>query len=235
MSHTSVNDTGPTLRPGLVEAAVGLAVFGIVAYGVPPLLRTTGYPEDEPVGYGLILGALSGIAGIIAFAVAAALRVRRVGPFGVRMASWKWILAGLVGGIVVWVLARALTVAYTLLFGTPENVQATYDTAAQGGVVALVASTLFLGVLTPIGEELVFRGVVTTVLLRWGWLPGVLGSTLVFALFHGLTGFNIVLLTAFVEGFVAAELFRRSGSIWPSVVVHVTNNAIVNILDATLT
>lgn len=40
---------------------------------------------------------------------------------------------------------------------------------------------------------------------------------------HGL---NAVFVTALVVGLVAAELRRRSGSVWPGVVVHVTNNLI---------
>ncbi|BDZ48874.1 hypothetical protein GCM10025867_11150 [Frondihabitans sucicola] len=172
------------------------------------------------------------MAGIVAFLAALSLRVRALRPFGVRRTRWRWVFIGIGGGVVVWIVARLLVAGYTVIFGVPENVQATYNTAAQGGVLALILSTLFLGVLTPIGEEVLFRGVLATVLLRWGWVPGVLGSAVVFMFFHGLNGFNIAYLTAIVEGIVAAELYRRSGSIWPGVIVHVTNNAIANLLAA---
>jgi membrane protease YdiL (CAAX protease family) len=55
---------------------------------------------------------------------------------------------------------------------------------------------LFLSVLTPVGEEFLFRGVVANALLRYGPVVGV----------------------------IAAELMRRSGSVWPAVAVHVVNN-----------
>lgn len=222
------------VRPGIAEVLIGLAVFALIAYGVPPLLRDMGLKSDDPVGYGLALGALSGIAGLVAFAAATGLRIRALRPFGIVWPGWRWMIAGLAGGLLVWIVARILGVFYTLVFGAPENVQATYNTAAQGGTMALVASTLFLAVLTPIGEEILFRGVVANALLRWGWVPGILGSALVFALFHGLTGFNIAMITAFVEGVVAALLFRRTGSIWPGVIVHIANNAIANILASSI-
>jgi membrane protease YdiL (CAAX protease family) len=219
-------------RPGILEVVVGLVVFGLVSYGSPSLLKAAGLDTGQPVAFGLALGALSGVAGIVAFIIAARIRVRALRPFGIRRTSWRWIVIGVAGGIVVWIVARILVVGYTLIFGIPENVQETYNTAAQGGVAALILSTLFLAVLTPLGEELLFRGIVANVLLRWGWVCGVLGSAVIFMVFHGLTGFNITYLAAFVEGVVAADLYRRSGSIWPGVVVHITNNTIANLLAA---
>jgi len=44
---------------------------------------------------------------------------------------------------------------------------------------------------------------------------------LIFALVHGI---NIVFPTALVMGLVGAELLRRSGSVWPAVIVHVVIN-----------
>ncbi|MGJ6968639.1 lysostaphin resistance A-like protein [Streptosporangium sp. G11] len=83
------------------------------------------------------------------------------------------------------------------------------------------AGRAFLAVLTPIGGEFLFRGVVTNALLRYGPVVGVLSSSMVFALFHGI---NIAMSTALVVGVIAAETMRRSGSIWPAVAVHVVNN-----------
>jgi uncharacterized protein len=76
----------------------------------------------------------------------------------------------------------------------------------------------------PVGEEFVFRGVVTTALGRYGARVAVLVSALVFALAHGI---SIVLPAAFVLGVVNAPMLRRSGSVWPGVVAHGVNNALV--------
>lgn len=101
-------------------------------------------------------------------------------------------------------MSRIGTLLYVLVFGQPENVQA-------------------------VGEELLFRGVVTSALLRWGPVVGVVGSAFVFAVMH----FNVaVAITAFVVGLIAAELRRRSDSIWPAFVVHVVNNLAANLIGA---
>ena len=80
--------------------------------------------------------------------------------------------------------------------------------------------------LTGLGEEVFFRGVVANVLWKYGAWAGVLVSALIFAVVHG---FNLILPIAFVVGVVNAIIFRRSGSIWPCVIVHVMYNGISNV------
>jgi membrane protease YdiL (CAAX protease family) len=48
---------------------------------------------------------------------------------------------------------------------------------------------------------------------RWSVIAG-FGNSVVFALFHGI---DIALPSALVVGIIAAEMMRRSGSIWPAV------------------
>jgi membrane protease YdiL (CAAX protease family) len=66
--------------------------------------------------------------------------------------------------------------------------------------------------------------VVTTALGRHGPWVAVLVGAFLFALAHGI---SIVLPAAFVLGVVNALLLRRSGSVWPGVVAHGVNNALV--------
>lgn len=213
-----------TKRPGWPEILVGLAVMALVGYGLPITLSRLGVSEAlGPVVFGLFLAALSGVAGLAAFAAAAYLRVRSLPAFGVRRTTGRWLLIGVAGGLIALVVARIAAAAYYYLFHPTDNVQQPYADAASGGILTVILSLLFLAVLTPIGEEFLFRGVVTTALLRYGAVVGVVGSSVIFALMHGL---NAVFVTALVVGLVAAELRRRSGSVWPGVVVHVTNNLI---------
>ena len=85
----------------------------------------------------------------------------------------------------------------------------------------MILATAFLTLLTPLGEELIFRGVLTNALLRHGPVIAVVGSALVFAVTHGI---NTVFPAALVVGLITAEIFRRSGSIWPAVIVHAVHN-----------
>jgi membrane protease YdiL (CAAX protease family) len=194
-------------------------VLAVVAYGTGPVLLT---PFNlSPVANGLALGALSGVAGIVAFLAAMGLRLRALDPFGVRSTTVRWVLLGLGGGVLAFVLSRIISVIMFALGIQPENIQASYTEGGSGGTWSLVLSLLFLALLTPLGEELIFRGVVTTTLLRYGAPIGVIGNAMVFALMHGL---NAVFYTALIVGLITGELRRRSGSIWPGFATHVINN-----------
>ncbi|MEA5449542.1 type II CAAX endopeptidase family protein [Leptolyngbya sp. CCNP1308] len=206
-------------RPRLPEGIVGLVVFMVVGYGVGSQLSRLGL---DPVVYGLVFTALSGIAGIAGFAAAVLLRIRSLSPFGVRPVSRRWLLIGVGAGLVAFMVKGLAVLAYIAITGDSSTPQTVYAEGGSGGVLSLILATLFLGLLTPLGEELLFRGVIANVLLRHGRpFFGVVGSALIFAFMHGV---NIVFPAALVMGLVGAELLRRSGSVWPAVVVHVVFN-----------
>ncbi len=205
-------------RPRLPEGLVGLIVFSVVGYGGGSHLSRLGL---DPVVYGLFFTALSGVAGIAGFAAAVLLRIRSLSPFGVRQTSRRWLLIGVGAGVVAFVVKGLAVLAYIAITGDSSTPQTVYAEAGSGGVLSLILATLFLGFLTPLGEELIFRGVIANVLLRHGPVFGVVSSALIFAFMHGI---NIVFPAALVMGLVGAELLRRSGSVWPAVVVHVVFN-----------
>ncbi|MBG6064659.1 CPBP family intramembrane glutamic endopeptidase [Micromonospora ureilytica] len=227
MSTTDVlerSETRRSITPGWPEIVVGLVVLVAVAFGFPALLKATGVAEHlSSLASGLILAALSGVAGLIAFFAANQVRIHDWSAFGVRRTSVRWLLIGVAGGIVAAIVWRLVAGIVLVLVGPTENIQEPYRDAAQGSVFLIVLSILFLAVLTPLGEEFLFRGVITTALLRYGALIGVIGSTLIFALAHWNLAISII---ALVVGLIAAELRRRSGSVWPGFVVHLVNNLI---------
>ncbi|BBG00114.1 MULTISPECIES: CPBP family intramembrane glutamic endopeptidase [Pseudonocardia] len=225
-AHRAAGRTGP---PGWPEIVVGLAVLAVVAYGSGPLIIT---PLGlSPVAHGLALGALSGIAGIAGFLAALGLRIRSLEAFGVRATTLRWLLIGVGGGVLAFVLVRILGIVMFALGIVPENIQESYTDAGSAGAWSVALSLVFLALLTPLGEELIFRGVLTTALLRYGAVVAVVGSALVFALMHGL---NAVFFTALIVGLVAGELRRRSGSIWPAVAAHAVNNALAQAIALAL-
>jgi len=206
-------------RPGLPECIVGLIVLFVVGFGSSSqLLRL----ELDPVISGLMFTALSGVAGIAGFAAAVLLRIRSLRPFGVRRTSRRWFLIGIGVGLVAFVLRGLAIIVWIQITGNTDNIQGVYAQGGSGGALSLVLATVFLSLLTPLGEELLFRGVITTVLLRYSRpIIAVVGSTLIFALAHGI---NIVFPAAVVAGLATAEIYRRSGSVWTAVVVHVVFN-----------
>jgi hypothetical protein len=205
-------------RPGWLEIVVGLVVCAIIGFVGVSQLKRLGL---DPGVYGLILTSWTGVATLTAFAVAVRLRLRSLSAFGVRRTSRRWLLIGVGVGLVAFVLKGLAVLAWIQSTGNTNNVQGVYAEGGSGGVLSLVLATFFIGIVTPLGEELLFRGVVANALLRYGPFIGVVGSTVIFALMHGI---NIIFPAAVVAGLATAEIFRRSGSVWTAVVVHVVFN-----------
>lgn len=212
--------TGPEepCLPGWPEIIAGLGAAAAVTGAL--VLVAPGLPTGS-VQYGLMLAAWSVAVAFVGFGAAVVVRRRSLSAFGVRRTSLRWLLIGLAAGVVAFVVKGLVNLGLRVVTGFDEDAQVPYTEAANGGVLALVLTFVLLSFLVPLGEELLFRGVLMRGLLRYGAVVAVLGSTVVFALFHGV---NTALPTALVVGLVAAEVARRSGSIWPAVVVHVVNN-----------
>lgn len=101
---------------------------------------------------------------------------------------------------------------------------------------ALYGSTIWLellgsGLITPILEELLHRGVVYGRLRRMiGLWPAVLVSALIFATLH----FNIVqFIYTFLIGIVLALFVEKSGHLYPAVIAHMTANILAVIRTET--
>lgn len=203
--------------PEVGVAALAAAVF--YGIGIAGIWSTPEQPVWLP---GIVQYAVSGLAPLGAFAAVWWLRVRDVRPFGLRRVAPKWQLISVAAGIGVIVTNILVTIVVLTLTGPPSNLQADYQASAAAGGLALVAVLLLGAVLTPIGEEFLFRGVLANALARYGPWVAVLGSSAIFAVSHGI---NYILPVAFVVGVVAALLLRKTGSVWPGVILHAVNNA----------
>jgi uncharacterized protein len=225
--------TRPSLRrPGWLEILVAAAVYALVYWAVPPLLNAATKHDD--VAGGLVFAALSGLMPLAAFAVAVVIRVRDLRTFGVRSVPVRWWFIAIGTGLASLVVVRLLGVAAVAIIGntTTGDIQGPYRAAAAAGPIPLTLLLLFLAVLTPIGEEAAFRGVLTNGHGRYGAWIAVLGSTVVFALVHSI---DLALIPAVVFGVVNGTMFRRTGFIWPGVVAHAVNNGVSMVLPLILT
>ncbi|MGP9536765.1 lysostaphin resistance A-like protein [Brachybacterium sp. AOP43-C2-M15] len=229
-SSTATGTAAP-LPPGWPEVAAAavtyVAAFGLVMWLLPMV-------GDDAIG-GIVGLLVSGVMGLLAFGAAWLVRRRGLSAFGIRAARPGQLALGALLGVGAYLVGTVLSVLFILATGFDENVQSTYQAGAAAGALGLVLSILAGALLTPLGEEFAFRGVLTSALLAK--LPAgvaiVLGAA-VFALAHGI---NPVLPTAFVVGLVSGVMFHRTGSIWPSVMVHAGNNLVallVPLVAATL-
>lgn len=209
-----------TVLPGWPEIVTALITYLLLLVLIA--LWMVQIPDEQAALRGNIGMAANGAAGITALLAAFALRIRDLRAFGLRAVTWKWLFAGAALGIVAFGLSLIIEGVYFQLI-TEKNTQADFQAAATGGVLSLLVLLITGAFLTPLGEEVVFRGVIANALNRYGMWPGVVGSAAIFAVIHGP---SVILLDAFMVGILVGILFRKTGSVWPGLVTHVVYNGI---------
>jgi len=156
------------------------------------------------------------VSGLLALAAAVAPLGRLALPaLGFRRVGWAPIVFGTV-------VALVISVTVTQLGLDPEGIKEAMDVAR--GPAAFAASLAVMAGLAPLGEELVFRG------LLYGWLAGRWGSTfawivssVAFAAAHVELAHVLLVLPL---GLWFGWLRRRTGSLWPSLMAHMVNNGL---------
>lgn len=133
------------------------------------------------------------------------------------------LLSGFKAGL-LWSAAFGLIVALTgaalYFFGTnPLNLVGGRVPADPIKFLLLVTAG---GVVSPVAEELFFRGLIYGFLRRWGVIAALTGSTLIFALAH-LFGPSIN-YTQIVGGIVFALAYEFSGSLITPITIHIIGN-----------
>ncbi|WP_066904720.1 CPBP family intramembrane glutamic endopeptidase [Millisia brevis] len=213
-------DPDTIVRPGWLELGVAIVV-AVVLYLAAGLI-TVLLPEDFPVSLGHINFLISGLVPLLAFLAAVAVRLRAFAPFGFRRVDLRWLLLGAGVGFACFLLSWPVSAVFDPFFPGSEGVQQGYRDAASAGALSLIVAVALGGLLTPFGEEVLFRGVLANFLFRWGPWVGVLVSAAIFAVAHGI---NSVMPLAFVIGLATGLLLRFSDSIWPGILVHVVYNS----------
>jgi membrane protease YdiL (CAAX protease family) len=78
------------------------------------------------------------------------------------------------------------------------------------------------GVVSPIAEEVFFRGILYGFLRRWGVLVAVVGSTVIFVLAHPII--SGIRLTQIVGGLVFAVAYEVEGNLMVPITIHALGN-----------
>jgi membrane protease YdiL (CAAX protease family) len=232
-----------TLRYGLAETfIVALVVLaarrrgnrkwsvpvGVVAAfwlaEVMPLL--TALALRRTLGLSLGVALIGSFAGSISILVVAVVLARRsniiqqpaVRALGTLQAIALGILYYLAGGIRVMVVAAA----FTPTLGTRD--QNVFGLSTSWPPVGIALGLVLLVVIAPLGEELLFRGVLLPWMATWTTPSmAVLLSALVFAVCHLHYGTGVVLIL--VAGVVLGWARVRTGRLRASVALHALLNA----------
>ena len=209
-----------TARPGWSEIAIAVIIYvvGVAILGFW-MIRT---PDDQAIFRINVGGVANGAIGLTALLAAYLMRVRAWHAFGFRPTRPKWLLIAAGLGIFAFGLIFVVEAIY-FHFVTEVNTQADFEAAAQGGFLSLLVLLFTGAVLGPIGEELVFRGVVASALQKYGRWISIIGSAAIFAVVHGP---SVIMIDAFVVGLLLGFLFLRSASIWPAIVLHIVYNGL---------
>lgn len=127
-----------------------------------------------------------------------------------------------------------LALGLNLLIGLVGMTEASdsYQAVAQEQyAAALPIGLICFGIITPIAEELLFRGVIFTCIRRYMKLPAaMLVSAVFFAIYHGN---SVQGLYAAVLGFLMAYAYEYFGDFRMPVAVHIVANVLSYLLSAT--
>lgn len=175
----------------------------------------------------LIIGQLNKAVALLMAVAIGALLLHRRGPRWVGLVSvpWRWI--GLAVGVGATAFAVRLVLARLMVVAMPDWMAFMGTPFALGDGHSPGMSAGFLGMtilVTPFAEEVFFRGF----LFRWMsgnrpvWLAAIISSVM-FGVAHILPPQAI---SAALMALLLCWLYWRTGSVWPAVAAHITNNAL---------
>jgi membrane protease YdiL (CAAX protease family) len=201
----------PTLKESW--AVLGWYLLAMVVTLIP-LFLLMAWQRDKPAeAVGVVLGQL-GQAGIIWWLL------RRAGA---RAAPVQWIGPGPLRPVLLLLVPLTVCVALSLTplawLQLPSwGVEQALTRLMQQPLLAL----LLVGVLAPVLEEWLFRGVLLPGLARnYGPTKAILQTSLLFGIIH----FNpSQSLSAFLIGLFLGWVYLRTRSLWACILVHATNN-----------
>jgi len=209
-----------TPYPGLWQALFILAEYTLVmVLLLSPLLAFEDLLKDPAIvslvtllATGWILWRYRSRTGIEADAVA--------GPFHIPLLSVAPI------GAVVFGLLLVVT---PILLWLMHKVPWLAEHGDYGTDNSPLGAFLFLLIVAPVSEELLFRGILLRgFVARYGERAAIPLSAVLFALAHV---YPIKFLSTYLLGILLAWLTVRFGSIWPAVMAHTMNNAIGFLAD----
>ncbi len=224
----SPEPAGLTAGPGSANSAgwgLGQVALGVIAL-IPAALLVVVLVELIPLPVATV--AAAALLGFLEIVLVWLLTMRTWPPslpaLGLKRPDGSLVkatLLALAAIICSLVFAQLYTMAVTALGWQILSPPELPSNLLLPGAAALL-SVLALAVVTPIAEEIFFRGFVQRGLVnRWGPVPGLIVSAAVFSGLHFSPG---VLLPVFVTGLLLGALYWRTGSLWPSVAVHAAQN-----------
>jgi membrane protease YdiL (CAAX protease family) len=205
--------------PAAVLLGFTLGVMGTIIVGVLSGIggSSLGHPTPAVSIVGDIVFDLAFVGAALYFA---SMHGRpQAADFGFRQAPLGLaVKAFLAAGISYYVL----TAAYASVLKLHGNDKLPSELGVNHSTAALIAAAVFVCVIAPIAEEFFFGA-----LKRWHgpWVAAVL-TGLLFGLAHTGSASSVYLIPLGFLGFVLCLVRWRTGSLYPCMALHATNNAL---------
>jgi membrane protease YdiL (CAAX protease family) len=209
-----------TRRPGRLIAWLGF-VLGIAALGYASQAIDGDVPDDVVYHYSAAIFGVIQFALFFGVLLLIAIGAPKRELFGLhRPASWPRAIGYMAAALgVIWALSFAL--APFLDAGEEQGlVPEEWDPDRLGAFLAFAAVATLAA---PVVEELTFRGLGFALLEPYGKWTAILGTGILFGVWHGLI-VALPVLAAF--GVLLGWLRSATGSVYPSIVLHAIFNGI---------
>ena len=160
------------------------------------------------------------IIGLIVYAIAGLGNRRQL--FALRRPTSWWVALGL--GVAIGIGMALLTAALGPLLHPGREQGVTPDVWEPKHAAAYVVNGVVICIVAPIVEELTFRGLGYSLLVRFGKWTAIVLVGVAFGLAHGLVD---ALPPLVVFGMCLAYLRSRTASVYPGMILHAGYNSLV--------
>jgi uncharacterized protein len=227
-SRSSTPPWAPWTAPVALIAGLVLAAIAGLVVDLPALAFGVKISSSHtPPGLAIADTFVQDIAFVLAAVYCAHLggRLVRAWQLGLRPPGVGWRSAA---GKIVLLLGvfLVLSVAWSAVF-KPSEEKLLEQLGSNEGTALLLLSAGLTCVIAPICEEILFRGFIFTALRNWrGTLPAAVITGLLFGAVHAGSAPALDLVPLAALGFGLCLLYRRTGSLYPCIIVHSLNNSI---------
>lgn len=227
--HDAPNPPQAFPVPFNVLDGLGLVLWSVVAqlFVAVPLELSGVSLQDGGVAFLLaaVVMQLFTFAGIMVWLrLRGALSWRVLGPIRPTLGR---VPVGIGVGIAGFLVVTLLILVIEAAAGGVDPPEQLAMEAALGGGPALVLGLLMAGVLAPIVEETIFRGVLFQALRRrFGLYPGMFVSGAVFAAMHLELAEPLYFVALWILGIWLAAAFHRTGTLLVPILGHATFNIV---------
>jgi CAAX protease family protein len=188
---------------------------------------SSGKPEPDVLyKWSTALGALIQDGIILFVVVAIAGFSRRL--LAMRPPQIRWTLARTIGGALVAIYAFEILYTHLVHVGNEQGL--TPDRWEPQHAAAYIVNAIVICTWVPFVEELTYRGLGFSLLVRFGNWPAILAVGVLFGLAHGLVE-SFPVLAAF--GCALAWIRSRTDSVYPGMVLHSLFNLIALVAAVT--